>query len=93
MSNDRPFRSILRPTGQLAALMNPSAFADVTTPTMKAVFIHVTAGDAGYRHQRQKASTARENGTETAIRFIADVDGILAAKSAGQMPQRTSNWG
>jgi hypothetical protein len=49
----------------------------------------VTAGDAGLgidtRGRKHPFYLARENGAETAIRFMADADGIPVAKSAGQM--------
>jgi hypothetical protein len=56
--------------------MNPSAFADVADPKAKAVFIHVTAGDAGNglgtRGRKHPYYLARENGADVAIRFMAD---------------------
>src|ERR1700754_1989013 len=56
--------------------MNPSAFQDVTAARTKAVFVHLTAGDAGSgigaRGRKNPFYLARENGAETAIRFMAD---------------------
>ncbi len=56
--------------------MNPSAFADVAEPKTKTVFVHVTAGDAGLGvgtgGRKFPYYLARENGAETAIRFMAD---------------------
>jgi hypothetical protein len=93
MSNDRPFSKasfyFAAHEDDWQLFMNPSAFEDVATPTTKAVFIHVTAGDAGLGidagGRKHPFYLARENGAETAIRFMADADGIPVAKSAGQM--------
>jgi hypothetical protein len=56
--------------------MNPSAFADVGDPKAKTVFVHTTAGDAGLGigtgGRKHPYFLARENGAETAIRFMAD---------------------
>jgi hypothetical protein len=56
--------------------MNPSAFADVADPKAKTVFVHTTAGDAGLGvgagGRKHPYYLARENGAETAIRFMAD---------------------
>jgi hypothetical protein len=56
--------------------MNPSAFVDVTDPKAKTVFVHTTAGDAGLGvgagGRKHPYYLARENGAETAIRFMAD---------------------
>lgn len=69
--------------------MNPSAFLDVTDTRTKAVFVHLTAGDAGSgmgkRGRKHPFYLARENGAELAIRFMADKDDMPAAKSAGRM--------
>jgi len=58
--------------------MNPTAFMDVTGGNSKAVFVHVTAGDAGLGVGRGGRKfpyyLARENGAEAAIRFMADSD-------------------
>ncbi len=58
--------------------MNPSAFQDVTGGAAKTVFVHLTAGDAGLGvglgGRKHPFYLARENGAETAIRFMADAD-------------------
>lgn len=66
--------------------MNPSAFHDVLDGG-KTVFVHVTAGDAGLGTanggRKHPYYLARENGAESAIRFMADaVEGPLAEASA-----------
>ncbi len=69
--------------------MNPSAFQDVINGAAKTVFIHMTAGDAGlgigWDGRKHPFYLARENGAETAIRFMADADDIPAERVAGQM--------
>src|SRR5437763_1528124 len=54
--------------------MNPSAFRDVADAKTKAVFVHLTAGDAGLGTgtggRKHPYYRARENGAETAIRFM-----------------------
>ncbi len=69
--------------------MNPSAFEDVTASATKAIFVHVTAGDAGLGMgtggRMHPYYLARENGADSAIRFMADANGIPIAGSAGQM--------
>jgi hypothetical protein len=66
--------------------MNPSAFLDVTGTKTKAVFVHVTAGDAGSglgrRGRKHPFYLARENGAEAAIRFMADANEMPAEKVA-----------
>lgn len=56
--------------------MNPAAFYDVLDTDTKAVFIHMTAGDAGLGAntggRKYPYYAARENGVEHAIRFMAD---------------------
>ena len=58
--------------------MNPSAFRDVLNGNTKCVFIHMTAGDAGLGTgsggRKHPLYLARENGAESAIRFMADSD-------------------
>ena len=70
--------------------MNPSAFEDVTAPGAKAVFIHVTAGDAGLGAgtggKKSPYYLARERGAVTAIRFMADSVGGPREESAGVRP-------
>lgn len=57
--------------------MNPPAYDDVANSHTKVVFIHVTAGDAGFgpdNHGRKHPFfLARENGSRSAIRFLADL--------------------
>jgi hypothetical protein len=64
--------------------MNPPAFQDVIDGAAKTVFIHMTAGDAGlgigWGGRKQPFYLARENGAETAIRFMADADDIPAER-------------
>jgi hypothetical protein len=58
--------------------MNPPAFRDVLDGAARSVFIHVTAGDAGLGMgtggRKYPLYLARENGAESAIRFMADAD-------------------
>ncbi|MDX2288380.1 MAG: PIG-L family deacetylase [Hyphomicrobiaceae bacterium] len=58
--------------------MNPAAFEDVTRPASRAVFIYVTAGDAGFGtgkgSRRHPYYLARERGAELAVRFMADAE-------------------
>jgi hypothetical protein len=58
--------------------MNPAAFNDVLDGHSKCVFIHMTAGDAGLgtnnAGRKHPLYLARENGAESAIRFMADSD-------------------
>jgi len=67
--------------------MNPPAFQDVINGAAKTVFIHMTAGDAGLGigsgGRKHPFYLARENGAETAIRFMADADGIPSEHVAG----------
>jgi hypothetical protein len=72
--------------------MNPSAFQDVIDGAAKTVFVHMTAGDAGlgmgFGGRKHPFYLARENGAETAIRFMADADDIPANRIADHMPFR-----
>jgi hypothetical protein len=56
--------------------MNPSPFRDVADSKTKTVFVHLTAGDAGLGigngGRKHPYYLARENGAESAIRFMAD---------------------
>lgn len=56
--------------------MNPSAFREVRDGNSKCVFIHMTAGDAGLGTgnggRKHPLYLARENGAESAIRFMAE---------------------
>jgi hypothetical protein len=69
--------------------MNPSAFQDVVNGAAKTVFVHVTAGDAGLGiglgGRKFPFYLARENGAETAIRFMADADGTPGDRIAGSV--------
>jgi hypothetical protein len=69
--------------------MNPNAFNDVTGSKTKAVFVHVTAGDAGSgigtRGRKHPFYLARENGAEAAIRFMADADREPIANNASYL--------
>ena len=69
--------------------MNPSAFEDVINGASKTVFIHMTAGDAGLGlgrgGRKHPFYLARENGAETAIRFMADANDIPAARTVRHM--------
>src|ERR1022692_3284704 len=69
--------------------MNPSAFQDVINGAAKTVFVHMTAGDAGRGigsdGRKHPFYLARENGAETAIRFMADADDIPAARTVEHM--------
>jgi hypothetical protein len=69
--------------------MNPSAFQDVADERTKAVFIHLTAGDAGLglgtAGRKHPFYLARENGAEAAIRFMADTHGPPVERSAAPM--------
>lgn len=70
--------------------MNPSAFDDVTGGASKAVFVHMTAGDAGLGlgtgGRKFPYYLARENGAEAAMRFMADANDVPAEKTAAQLP-------
>jgi hypothetical protein len=69
--------------------MNPSAFQDVINGAAKTVFVHVTAGDAGLGvgrgGRKHPFYLARENGAESAIRFMADADTTPAERVAAPM--------
>ncbi|WP_162826887.1 PIG-L family deacetylase [Pseudolabrys taiwanensis] len=58
--------------------MNPPAFTDVLDAACRAVFVHMTAGDAGLGlgngGRKHPFYLAREHGAEAAIRFMADAD-------------------
>jgi len=68
--------------------MNPSAFEDVAETAAKTVFIHLTAGDAGLGAggggRKHPFYLARENGAESAVRFMADADDIPVEKTVTQ---------
>jgi len=69
--------------------MNPSAFEDVAGGAAKTVFVHVTAGDAGLGTgtggRRHPYYLARENGAESAMRFMADADRMLVPEAAAHV--------
>jgi hypothetical protein len=69
--------------------MNPSAFQDVVNGAVKTVFVHVTAGDAGlgigWGGRKHPFYLARENGAESAIRFMADANAAPAERIAAPM--------
>jgi len=69
--------------------MNPSAFKDVVNGAVKTVFVHVTAGDAGlgigWGGRKHPFYLARENGAESAIRFMADANAAPAERIAAPM--------
>ena len=69
--------------------MNPSAFEDVANPATRTVFIHTTAGDAGNGMgkigRKFPYYRARENGAESAIRFMADAQGMPAEKTVARV--------
>ncbi|MBS0245192.1 MAG: PIG-L family deacetylase [Proteobacteria bacterium] len=69
--------------------MNPSAFEDVISAAAKTVFIYTTAGDAGLGigtgGRKHPYFLARENGAETAVRFMADADDAPDSRSASHM--------
>ncbi len=66
--------------------MNPPAFHDVLDETVRCVFVHVPAGDAGLGAgtggRKHPYYLARENGAETAIRFMADANEHQPIESA-----------
>ncbi len=69
--------------------MNPSAFEDVAGGAAKTVFVHVTAGDAGLGAgsggRQHPYYRARENGADSAIRFMVDSDVVPAREIASHM--------
>jgi hypothetical protein len=69
--------------------MNPSAFQDVADTRTKTVFVHLTAGDAGLgtgkSGRKHPYFLARENGAETAIRFMADSGDEPLAETSSPM--------
>ncbi len=69
--------------------MNPSAFEDVAGGAAKTVFIHTTAGDAGMGMgaggRKHPFFRARENGAETAMRFMTDADDMPSTRNVATM--------
>jgi hypothetical protein len=82
--------------------MNPCAFYDVLDASTKTVFIHMTAGDAGLGTKpggrKHPLYVARENGAESAIRFMADsagrppVEKVVSAPSFSSRPIRRVSY-
>jgi hypothetical protein len=68
--------------------MTPSAFTDVADAKTKAVFIYMTAGDAGlgvgWRGRKHPYYLARENGARAATRFMVDADHEPSGETASQ---------
>jgi hypothetical protein len=69
--------------------MNPSAFLDVSGDRTKAVFVHMTAGDAGLGAgsggRKHPFYLARDNGAEAAIRFMADAEHLPVEKKVARV--------
>jgi hypothetical protein len=69
--------------------MNPSAFDDVAGGAAKTVFVHVTAGDAGIgtgaNGRKHPYYRARENGADTAVRFMVDANTAPASETAAHL--------
>jgi len=69
--------------------MNPSAFEDVAGGAAKTVFVHVTAGDAGMgtgsNGRKHPYYLARENGADSAVRFMVDANTAPASEAAAHM--------
>ena len=68
--------------------MNPDAFEAMNGPNKKAVFVHVTAGDAGKGLGGEPTPyyLAREEGALRAIRFLANAVDATAALGADSKP-------
>jgi LmbE family N-acetylglucosaminyl deacetylase len=69
--------------------MNPAAFHALDEPHEKAVFVHVSAGDAGRGVSGEPTPyyLAREEGALRAIRFMANAAGFGAALGAATEPR------
>jgi LmbE family N-acetylglucosaminyl deacetylase len=69
--------------------MNPAAFHAMNEPHEKAVFVHVSAGDAGkvLGGERTPYYLAREEGAMRAIRFMANAADATAALGADSRPE------
>lgn len=69
--------------------MNPSAFQDVADDRTKVIFLHMTSGDAGLGvgtgGRKHPLYLARENGTEVAVCFMADADGVPSGRIVSPM--------
>jgi LmbE family N-acetylglucosaminyl deacetylase len=75
--------------------MNPDAFHAMNEPHEKAVFVHVTAGDAGKGVGGEPTPyyLAREEGALRAIRFMANAANATAALGADMKPESVSRGG
>lgn len=75
--------------------MNPAAFHAMNQPNGKAVFVHVSAGDAGLGLGGDPTPyyLAREEGALRAIRFMANAANATAALGAGTRPESVERAG
>jgi LmbE family N-acetylglucosaminyl deacetylase len=75
--------------------MNPAAFHAMNGPNKKAVFIHVSAGDAGkgLGDEPTPYYLAREEGALRAIRFLANAADSKAALGADTKPEAVDRAG
>jgi len=75
--------------------MNPDAFHAMTRPDDKAVFVHVSAGDAGKVLGGEPVPyyLAREEGALRAIRFMANAVNATAALGADSRPASVDRAG
>lgn len=75
--------------------MNPAAFHAMNEPHEKAVFVHVSAGDAGkvLGGEPTPYYLAREEGAMRAIRFMANAANATAALGADSKPEAVDRMG
>ena len=75
--------------------MNPDAFHAMNEPHEKAVFVHVSAGDAGRGVTGEPTPyyLAREEGALRAIRFMANAVNATAALGADTQPETVERAG
>ena len=75
--------------------MNPDAFHAMNEPHEKAVFVHVSAGDAGRGIGGEPVPyyLAREEGAMRAIRFMANAVNATAAMGADSKPEAVERAG
>jgi hypothetical protein len=75
--------------------MNPDAFHAMNEPQEKAVFVHVSAGDAGKGLGGEPTPyyLAREEGALRAIRFMANAANATAALGADTRPEAVERAG
>jgi len=75
--------------------MNPAAFHAMNEPQGKAVFVHVSAGDAGRGVTGEPTPyyLAREEGALRAIRFMANAANATAALGADTKPEAVERAG